>query len=57
MDKLKRVLSGRDAEEPSGLAEVTNARLPPAPASLPEPGRRRGAGLRAGAGAAVAERR
>lgn len=44
MDKLKRVLSGRDAEEPSGLAEVTNARLPPAPASLPEPGRRRGEG-------------
>ncbi|KAF2981550.1 hypothetical protein EK904_001012 [Melospiza melodia maxima] len=25
MDKLKRVLSGRDAEEPSGLAEVIDA--------------------------------
>ncbi|NXD27997.1 SFT2B protein, partial [Spelaeornis formosus] len=25
MDKLKRVLSGRDAEEPSGLAEVLDS--------------------------------
>lgn len=44
MDKLKRVLSGRDAEEPSGLSEVTLRS--PAPASflvtggrVPGPGR------------------
>lgn len=37
MDKLKRVLSGRDAEEPSGLSEVTL--LCPAPASLAGTGR------------------
>lgn len=30
MDKLKRVLSGRDAEEPSGLSEVTLRAAAPA---------------------------
>lgn len=42
MDKLKRVLSGRDAEEPSGLAEVA---LPPpgeGPAARPRCARRGG---------------
>lgn len=50
MDKLKRVLSGRDAEEPSGLSEVT----------LRSPGTCRPSGRgepHAGDRAVVAERR
>ncbi|NWY37107.1 SFT2B protein, partial [Sylvia atricapilla] len=35
MDKLKRVLSGRDAEEPSGLAEVALRCRAGGPAALP----------------------
>lgn len=64
MDKLKRVLSGRDAEEPSGLAEVAlplpgggPGRPSPVLSAVPEPpprGRRGGAGGRCRGGSAGA---